>query len=88
MGVKQPGEAARLTYDTTAHVLPGDVVQTLTGRMYLVQSSRVVQRRTTPVWHDDDGQLVRRWALATVVLPPDHVLDHTDTVHELHWYRR
>jgi hypothetical protein len=88
--MKQPGEPARLTYDTTAHVLPGDIIQTTTGRRYLVETSRVIRRYSGParLAGVELDRPVRRWALATVVLPADHQLDEDDVVHELHWYAR
>jgi hypothetical protein len=83
--VKLPGESARLTYDTESHVAAGDIVETATGRRYLVQTTRVVRRRAE--WHNP---LIpgKRWALTTVVLPADHALEADDVVHDLRWYRR
>lgn len=83
---KLAGEPARLTYDTTADVVEGDVIETGTGRRYLVRSSRRVRRRYGSTWHD--GQLVHRYALDTEVLPADHQLDDDDVVHPLVWWRR
>lgn len=95
MGMKQPGEAARLTYDTNLEVMVGDVVETETGRRYLVASARLIHPRNRPirpaaeiVTDDHRPTFAHRYDLATVVLPPDHVSDKDDVVHPLRWNRR
>jgi hypothetical protein len=76
--VKQPGEPATLYYDSNANVAVGDIVQTNTGRRYLVVECR----------HGTGTRHPTRWHLQTVVMEGTDPGPPEATVHFLHWYRR
>lgn len=76
--MRKPGEDTYLYYDTTLTVLPGDVIETSTGRRYLVT---VATKSNGPVHHN-------RWHLDVVVMHPDDVNPEGATIHMLHWYSR
>lgn len=81
--VKAAGEVARLTYDTESLVDVGDVIETSTGRRYLVTAakpSRSCPKGYTGAW--------RRWTCETLVLGPDDATPDGATVHPLYWYPR
>lgn len=82
--MKQPGEPAQLYYDLPLDDTPveGDVVETSTGRRYLIVELRAVKslhRRAR-------GEC--RWMLQTVVMEPSAPVPADATVWPLHWYRR
>lgn len=74
------GAIVRVRYDTDAVVEPGDVIETTTGRRYLVDEVRPVCRR-------HPGGPWRRLNLRCVVLGPGEVVEGA-VVHPLFWYRR
>jgi hypothetical protein len=76
--VKQPGEQARITYDSTARVREGDYIRTTTGRTYLVTGVRIQER----------GVHAGRQHLDTVVMEPDHITEPDAHVFPVYWYRR
>lgn len=74
--MKQPGEPAHLTYWTRRTVDDGDVIETTTGRRYLVTSARRTEGRDP------------HWVLETIVMHVDDVNPDGATVHELYWTPR
>lgn len=81
--MKPPGSVVTLGYDNDDEVEAGDVIETSTGRRYLVHEARRVRRRP--------GVAVRwrfRWRLQCVVLDPDEAHPEGARVHELVWYDR
>lgn len=73
------GAEVALYYDSPwRDVQPGDVVQTRTGRRYLVRRVRRQAR----------GRHLGRQHLRCEVLPADHELDADTVVHPVFWYRR
>lgn len=75
-GVRKPGEECKLYYDTTLTVDPGDIIETSTGRRYLVTAARKSPTRR------------QRWNLNVLVMAPGAPYTLGATVHMLHWYSR
>lgn len=76
--VKKPGEPAHLGYwDSGTHdMAEGDVIETTTGRRYLVTAARRTAGKD-PHWECD-----------TVVMHPDDENPEGATVHGLQWFPR
>jgi len=72
------GAIVKLYLDTRREILPGDVVETQTGRRYLVQSVRIQER----------GKHVGRKHLSVVVLAADEPTPPGAMVIVIRWYRR
>lgn len=78
---KRAGEVAKLTYDTSRQIEPGDVVETETGRRYLVDEARRGRERPDLIgWY--------RWRLTTIVMAEDDPYPMGAVVHTLIWYPR
>jgi hypothetical protein len=71
-----PGEGCTLYYDTTLTVDPGDVLQTTTGRRYLVQAARRSRKRPD------------RWYLDVIVMGGSDITPEGAEVFPIHWYSR
>ena len=67
-------------FDTDAEVDPGDIIETSTGRRYLVDDAVLVRRRRPAPG--------RRWRVTAVVMRPDDPTPATARVHTLSWYPR
>lgn len=76
--LKAPGEPAHLGYwdDGTHDVEVGDIIETSTGRRYLVTTARRTAG-TDP-----------HWELDTVVMDPEDPYPEGCTVHGLQWFPR
>lgn len=74
--MKSAGEQAALDYYTDVDVDPGDVIQTSTGRRYLV----VTATRTT-------GRQPH-WRLTTQVMSPRDQIPPGAVTHRMRWNRR
>jgi hypothetical protein len=73
--MKAVGEECGLYYDTTLSVDVGDVLETSTGRRYLVLTSRRQQNRP-------------RWHLRCVVMGETDPMPDGAVIHPLYWYSR
>lgn len=74
--VKAPGEACGLGYWTETLVEEGDVIETSTGRRYLVTDARRTQGRDP------------HWDLRVIVMHPDDENPEDAEVHPLYWFPR
>lgn len=74
--VKSPGEEVGLGYWSDVDVAAGDVLETSTGRRYLVVKSRRTEGRDP------------HWETRAVVMHPDDPNPDDGTIHPLHWFPR
>lgn len=75
---KQPGSLCWIYYDGAAPVDESDVIETQTGKRYLVQKVRVQQK----------GIHAGRQHLMCLVMAEDEDLPEGATVHPIYWYAR
>lgn len=74
--LKAAGESASLTFWSRRTIDEGDVIETSTGRRYLVTAARWVQGRSP------------HWLLDTIVMATDDTNPDGATVHPLRWFPR
>lgn len=74
--MRKPGEECKLYYDTTLTVEAGDVIETSTGRRYLVMAARKSPTKR------------QRWNLDVLVMSSDQINPIGTTTHMLRWYSR
>lgn len=74
--VKAPGEEVGLGYWTNVDVAPGDVLETSTGRRYLITESRRTAGKDP------------HWETRAVVMEPGSPNPDGGTVHPLYWFPR